>query len=208
MAELLSTKQVTRKLDRDRCIIEAAVGRFGPISRVQLHHLTKMRRTTISLLVRQLLEEGKLLEAGHADNRLGKKQILLRLNPEDGYIVAIEFDDEFVLAAILDLSSQIKHLVRERTQLRRSPGLGPATPALRAPSLTRGRSEDELSNRVGIADPGFVDSRHGVTLTSSTIDFWENVPLKQVFEEEFGVAAEVESKNSRKSHRRADAGGG
>lgn len=174
--------------------------KFGPISRVRLHHLTKVRRTTVSVLVRQLLEQGKLLEAGRADNPRGKKQILLRLNPEYGYIVAVEFDDELVAAAIMDLSPKINHIVRERTQLNGGVAgliqqlLRCARQAMREAGVKPGSLVG-----IGIADPGLVDSRRGVTLTSSTIDFWKEIPLKQVFENEFGVATEVESKTRAKA---------
>lgn len=52
---------------------------------------------------------------------------------------------------------------------------------------------------IGIADPGLVDSRNGVTVTSSTIEFWNQVPLKQIFEKEFGVPTIVESKTRAKT---------
>lgn len=59
------------------------------------------------------------------------------------------------------------------------------------------RSESVLG--MGIADPGLVDSRRGVTTTSSTIDFWREVPLKQTFEQEFKRPTIVESKTRAKA---------
>jgi glucokinase len=47
---------------------------------------------------------------------------------------------------------------------------------------------------LGIADPGLVDARHGITLTSTTIDFWKDIHLKDIFEKEFGIPVLVESK--------------
>ena len=52
---------------------------------------------------------------------------------------------------------------------------------------------------IGIADPGLVDSRQGITVTSSTIDFWKQAPLKRLFEEKFGIATAVESKTRAKT---------
>jgi predicted NBD/HSP70 family sugar kinase len=47
---------------------------------------------------------------------------------------------------------------------------------------------------IGIADPGLVDTRRGVTTTCSTIDFWNDVPVTATFEKEFKVPILVESK--------------
>jgi predicted NBD/HSP70 family sugar kinase len=52
---------------------------------------------------------------------------------------------------------------------------------------------------IGIADPGLVDSRRGVTATSSTIEFWREVPLKETFEREFKSPTVVESKTRAKT---------
>ena len=43
---------------------------------------------------------------------------------------------------------------------------------------------------VGVADPGLVDSRRGITIMSSMIEFWKDIPLGKIFEEEFGVPPE------------------
>jgi glucokinase len=47
---------------------------------------------------------------------------------------------------------------------------------------------------IGIADPGLVDTRQGVTASCSTIDFWNEVPLRRHFEDEFKIPTLIESK--------------
>ncbi|MGH9667459.1 MAG: ROK family protein, partial [Bryobacteraceae bacterium] len=67
----------------------------------------------------------------------------------------------------------------------------------------RALAEAGVSNRslvgIGVADPGLVDSRRGVTVTSSTIPFWRDVPLKAIFEREFGAPALVETRTRAKA---------
>lgn len=200
MAEFHPRKSVIRKSERDKHILEAAVREFGPISRVELHDLTKLRRTTISQLIRQLLVEGRLVEAGRSNNRLGRKQILLRFNEAYGHIVAVEFDDEQVVAGLLDLSPRLTHQVRERTHLDAGvEGLVKQLQSCTRKVLQQGKVKAGSLMGIGVGDPGFVDSRNGVTLMSSTIEFWKNVPLKRRFEEEFGVYTVVESKTRAKA---------
>ena len=110
-------KSAGTKRERDKAVILAVVKRFGPVSRVAIHQLTHLRANTISLLTRELLREGRLLEAGLSDNPLGRKQVLLRLNENLGYMVGVEFDAEFVIAGAMDLHPRILSEVREATVL-------------------------------------------------------------------------------------------
>ena len=106
-----------KKSQRDKHLIEALVYQQGPISRVGIHALTNLRRSTISLLTRQLLTEGKLIEAGPSDNPLGRKQILLELNRKFGFLVGVEFDDEQVTAGVMDLQPSVTRVISEATDL-------------------------------------------------------------------------------------------
>ena len=188
-------KHVTSKSARDRHVIQAAVWRFGPLSRVEIHNLTDLRPNTISALVRELLDEGYLVEAGPSDNPMGRKQILLRLNEENSFVAAVELDDDLVIASVLDLSPKIRSSVREATNLD-----GGVEGLVRQLLSCTGRAiaQAGVSNRaligVGIADPGLVNTEDGVVVTSSTIDFWRQVPLKDIFEKEFRIPVLVEDK--------------
>ena len=95
-------KGVSSKKARDRAVILDIARRLGPQSRVDIHRLTHLRQGTISLLVRELLRENQLVEGGFSDNPMGRKQVLLRLNEDFGYIGAIEFDAEQVVTAVLN----------------------------------------------------------------------------------------------------------
>ncbi len=193
-------RQIKRKSHRDKKIIEAVVRRFGPLSRVNIHEVTGLRRSTISSLVRGLLEDRKLLETGLSNNPMGRKQVLLSLNPDYGFVVALEFDDQAVVAAILDLSPRVRHLAQESVDLEH--GVDGLVKQLQG-CARRAIQEAGLAGRsplgIGIADPGLVDSRQGTTLTCSTISFWKQVPLGRLFEQEFQVPVIVESKTRAKA---------
>src|SRR5208283_5375264 len=106
-------KHVTTKNERDRLMIEALIFRYGQLSRAEIHELTHVQRSEISRMVGELLAEGHLLLAGRADNPMGRKQVLLRLNEERRFVLAIGFDDESALAAVLDLHLHMRSSLRE-----------------------------------------------------------------------------------------------
>jgi predicted NBD/HSP70 family sugar kinase len=188
------------KGQRDKRLIEALVYKQGPISRVSIHAFTNLRRSTISLLTRQLLTEGKLVEAGPSDNPLGRKQILLKLNRKFGFLVGVEFDDEQVTAGVMDLEPSVLRVISEPTDLAHGKeGLLRQLQSAVRRVVAASRLPWSKLLGIGIADPGLVDTRRGVTTTCSTIDFWNDVPLTATFEREFKVPVLVESKTRAKA---------
>jgi len=181
-------------------VIEAVVRRFGPVSRVQIHELTHLRKTTISNLVGELLREGKLMEVGYADNPIGRKQKLLELNSDHGFVVVVEFDEEIIAAGVLDVQFRFREIIKEPAEL--NGGLETLLAQLKrcARKVIR-KSKIPITSVVGIgiADPGLVDRRRGITVFSSTIEFWKQVPLQQSFETEFKIATLVDSKTRAKA---------
>jgi N-acetylglucosamine repressor len=191
--DLITMRYVKTTPERNKLVIEAALRKFGPLSRAQLHELTRLQQSVISRLVGELLERGTLIEAGRADNVRGRKQVLLRLNEDRGFMVGLEFDSEKVVAATMDLHPRIKHTVTEPTRL--DGGVAGLVEQLLSCTERVIRESGENARPllgVGVADPGAVNTREGVTITCSTIEFWKNVPLVKIFQEEFSVPAWLE----------------
>ncbi|MCC6390053.1 MAG: hypothetical protein IT167_05595 [Bryobacterales bacterium] len=109
--ELMS--YVTTQRERDKAVILSVVRSFGPVSQVDIRHLTHLRASSISQLVNELLEEGRLKISGRNDNPTGRKQILLGINEEQGFLLGIEFDSEFVVAGAMDLTPRIRSLAKQ-----------------------------------------------------------------------------------------------
>lgn len=190
-------KHVPTVREKDKAVIIAAARRFGPVSRVGIHELTRLRPATISLLVRELLKEGKLKVTGHANNPTGRKQVLLQINEESGYVIALDFDEEFLDASLLDLHPRIVLSFREATNLAAGiDGLIRQLSSSIRKVIAQSGVDREKIRGIGVGVPGLVNSREGTIIMSSTIDFWRNVKLKDILEEEFGIPTAVEN-NSR-----------
>jgi predicted NBD/HSP70 family sugar kinase len=188
------------KPELDKQLVEALIRRFGPVSRAKIHEMTGIRPSAISQIVRQLLREGRVNEAGVEEGRLGRKGVLLRLNDEFQYVGAVEFDDETIIAGVTNLAPRIAHVASAPSILNQ--GTQGLVRQL-VDTLRRAIEESGVKPRslagIGIADPGLVDSHRGVTVMSSTIGFWKNVPLKQIFEAEFGLPVLVETRTRAKT---------
>lgn len=187
-------KHVILKTHRDKLIIEATVRRFGPLSRIAIHDLTYLEPSVISRHVRQLLDEGKLVEAGRAENPMGRKQVLLRLNEEHGYVVGVGFDDEVVLASVMNLQPKVEAAIRETTRLDEGvDGLIAQLVSSAREAIRRAGIPQRSVVGVGVAGSGLVDTHSGHFVMSSTIDFLRDVPLQRLFEEQVGYPALIEN---------------
>lgn len=184
---------VSSQRDRDKAVILHVLRSFGPVSRSEIHKLTNLRHSIVSLLMKELVSEGKVIEVGPADNPMGRKQTLLRLNPDQGVVLAIEFDSENVVAALLDLNPGIRKMVKEPTHKER--GLEGMLRQLLscAQKVMKGHSPKIPLLGIGIADVGLVDRRNGVSVMTSQLEFWRNVPLGERFRQEFGVPVILEN---------------
>ena len=179
----------------DKHQIEVLVRNQGPISRVEIFRQTGLRRSTISMLTRQLLSESRLIEVGLSNNPLGRKQILLKTNPRFGFVAGVEFDDEMLTAGVMNMDAELIHSFSEPTNLAQGQD-GLLKQLQRA--VRRVMKESDVPQGkflgIGIADPGLVNTHQGVTASSSTIDFWVDVPVQAYFQDAFEIPTLVESK--------------
>src|SRR5213080_1699210 len=185
-------KHCRTQRERDLHVVEGLVRRFGSLSQVEIHELTHLQRSAISGLVRDLLKQGRLVEAGRSDNSLGRKRILLRLNEEHGFFLGVGFDDEAVLAAVMDLRPQIHTIAREATQLEGGMhGLAHQLLSCAHEAMRQAGIKAESLLGIGIAGSGLVNSHEGTMVMSSTIESFKQVPLRRIFEKEFAVPVQV-----------------
>jgi N-acetylglucosamine repressor len=185
-------KHCKTQRERDLLVIEALLRKLGPLSQVEIHELTHFQRSAISSLVRDLLKQGRLVEAGRSNNSRGRKQVLLQLNEEHGFVLGIGFDDEAVLAAVMNLHLEIVSMRRETTRLDAGIEellhqiLSCAKQAIKDAAI-----KEESLLGIGIAGSGLVNSQEGTVVMSSTIEFLNQVPIRRFFEKKFSAPVMV-----------------
>jgi predicted NBD/HSP70 family sugar kinase len=187
-------KHATSKKERDKQLVQALIWRLGPISRAKIHELTRLQRSDISRLVRELLDEGKLLQAGRADNPTGRKRVMLHLNEEKGFVAGVGFDDQGVVAATTDPHLRIRSIVRDATRLEGgTEGLVEQLLGLTREAIGKAGVDVKKLLGIGVAGSGLVNNRQGMMVMSSTIEFCKQVPFREIFQKEFRVPIFVEN---------------
>ena len=165
----------------------------SPLSRAALAEITGLNKTTVSSLVRELLDRGFVREIGLEHSGSGRPAVLLELNPHAGCIIGVEIGVDFIYAILTDFNAQ----VLERWKEESDPAEGQDVILSRAIAIVRqafeaGQATGTPILGIGIGVPGLVDVSSGVLLFAPNLK-WRDVPLRAIFAREFGVPIFVDN---------------
>lgn len=158
----------------------------GPVSRADIARGTGLNPTTVSSLVKELLDDGLIEEVGHAASTGGKPARQLAVRAGARSIVAVDLSSTPASASRLNLAGDIVDRV-----VSTSPGSrgGAAVEAgiVMAEELVRGASAPVIG--IGIVSPGVV-SPTGDVIHSVNRD-WSGVPVGRIFNEQLQLPSYV-----------------
>jgi predicted NBD/HSP70 family sugar kinase len=158
----------------------------GPVSRSGIVSLTGQPHAAISRSTAILLSKNILVEDGGTDTKGPRKKRGLRLNPNSGYVIGIEYGPDGIEAVAMNTAYQ------------------PITKSTKTIDITNHDQNEILelictaikniqkdvkmpaSQCLGIAavDPGLIDDDAGVSVLATTMERWSNVPVVKVIEEQ------------------------
>src|ERR1035438_9890487 len=102
---MLGRKRSTvRDLRRDnRSVLLSSLYFDQPRSRHDLSEATGLSPASVSNVVRELIDEGIVAEAGSVDSDGGRPRILLQINPDYGYVIGVDVGETRVQVELFDL---------------------------------------------------------------------------------------------------------
>ncbi|MGQ9472895.1 MAG: ROK family protein [Candidatus Caldatribacteriaceae bacterium] len=92
---------------KNRSLVLRLLKKKGLLSRIELARITGLTQPTITNIVNELLSANLLKEVGVSDTPAGRKPILLAVNEQAFYIVAIRFTRRGFSVALTDLGPNI-----------------------------------------------------------------------------------------------------
>ncbi len=160
----------------------------GTISRVELTRATGLTAATISTVVRRLIDEGLVVEAGRAESTGGKPRMLLQLDPDARYAVGVHLDHSGITYVVANLGGQV--VARWRR-----PGAGADDPrdvvARIAAEIDATVARIGVDPRrllgVGVVSPGPLSTATGMTLAPPVMQHWADFPLAAAIEDAVGL---------------------
>ncbi|WP_241976075.1 MULTISPECIES: ROK family transcriptional regulator [Cryobacterium] len=166
----------------------------GPISRVELAERTGFTQATMSTVVRQLIREGLVREAGRSESTGGKPRVLLEVDPDARFAVGIQLGADFITFVVTNLSGALVGGTRIR-------GVGPSDPDLTVARMAA--QVDALLTGlgvapgrvvgIGIAAPGPLDLDSGSLLAPPTLAAWRDFPIRDAVRRATGFPVTIDN---------------
>lgn len=167
--------------------------REGTLSRTQLHDLSGLSAGAVSQLVTELLEEKWVFESGDGDYTGGRRQTLLRLNPDAGYALGLKVMENRVVCAVTGFDAKVLHYEDYPLQTDHSAlGLVEALVLMVEQTISNTRLQRQHFFGVGIGLAGIVNPHDGVVHYSPFLNL-RDVALASLLEKRLSMTVAVEN---------------
>ncbi len=167
--------------------------RYSPLSRAELAARAGLNRSTISIIVNSLINEGFVQETDFQSAKIGRPGMLLTLNPKGGFAVGVEIGVDFISVILTDFIANV--LWRERVLS--DPNEDQIHTLDRASQLTQkaidvGVEQGLRPLGIGVGVPGLVDLRQGKLVFAPNLQ-WSNVPFRLMWSQRFDLPIFIEN---------------
>jgi predicted NBD/HSP70 family sugar kinase len=150
-------------------------------SRQDLSEATGLSPASVSNVIRELIREGIVLEAGSVDSDGGRPRVLLEINADYGYVIGVDVGETRVRVELFDMT------MTERAKADypldpREHGVDAIVERILiglAAVLTSGGVDSSAILGVGVGVPGIVEQGSEVLVHGQTYG-WEAVPLERL----------------------------
>lgn len=167
----------------------------GSISRSRLGKITGLALPSITRLVQDLKNAGIILETGKGESSGGRQPSLIRVNPDAGVVIGLDFSGMELRGAILDAANRCLDVLRQPFR-----GMQPEIIQDQVIWLCRELlSSPKIQGRrvlgIGISVPGTVDAGAGIIRDSLNLRL-HNFPIRDILQRAFGLPVYLEHDTS------------
>ncbi len=175
-------RATVRDLRRDnRSVLLTSLYFDQPRSRQDLSEATGLSPASVSNVIRELIREGIVVEAGSEDSDGGRPRVMLRINSGYGYVIGVDVGETRVRVELFDLT------MTERAKADypldpREHGVDVIVDAILtglASVLANGGVDASAVLGIGVGVPGVVENGPEVLVHGQTFG-WESVPLERL----------------------------
>ena len=185
-AEDPASSELARDINRD--IVLELLRRRQPIARVDLARLSGLQRSTVSLIVEQLLSERWIVEGATVRTARGRRPTMLSLNADLVMLVA-DVRPSHAVCAVVDLNGHF--LARQSVPVAADAEFG-----VQRIAETLERMRDECSRKsfegVGISMPGRVHPDSQQLLWAPNLR-WHGFDIRAALEKRLGLQVEMDN---------------
>jgi predicted NBD/HSP70 family sugar kinase len=178
----------------NRAIVLQSLYFNRPGSRQDISAATGLSIASVTNVVRKLLDEGIVTEAGCEDSDGGRPRVLLDINPDYGYVVGVDIGETRIRVDLFDLAMT----ERAKAEYPLNPAEHEVDEVVRdiasglAAVLADGGIDSAAVLGVGIGVPGIVEQGPEVLVHGQTYR-WDAVPLERLLREHTALPLRFEN---------------
>ncbi len=155
------------------------IRKCGPIARYEVAKTTGLAAPTVTVIVNDLIEAGFVHEIGRGESSGGRRPVMLELNPCARYILAVRIQHGDIIAALLDLASNIIESRNQKINTTCPYEVVSAIVALFDEMSAHSQIDKDKVLRCAVASPGLINSLKGSVEHSSNLK-WGSVNLSEM----------------------------
>lgn len=161
------------------------------ISRIDLSRKLQLAPSTVGNYVGRLITEGFLAESALAGSEAGRPPTALRLDPDGGQFIGVDFEARNIMAMAVDFSD--RPLRQAHKIIRESDNVEQIIEKIAQAIVEVLPDNKSRFLAIGVGVPGFVDPNKGVAIHYKYLNNWKNVALAEPLAKRFGVPVYLEN---------------
>lgn len=168
------------------------------LSRFDLKKISGYSMSSIIELSKDMIEEGLIYEEECEETRVGRKPAWLKINPNGGFYVGLEFNAQYMNTVVMDLVGNILFKETEPTAGCVNPHHAKMEDILNQIREMLGRAIGQIDNKnkiigIGMGIPGYVDTQRGISYGYSRIPAWNNIMIRDLIQKETGIPCYIQN---------------
>lgn len=158
------------------------------ISRVELADATGLTQATVSTVVRRLIDEGLVVEAGRGASTGGKPRTLLRIQPTARYAIGVQLGTDATTFVLADLGGATVARWRRGPLTPEAPERAVEIIAAEVDGIVERAGVDRRRiSGLGAVAPGPLRAGTGIMLARPSMAGWVDFPLRSRLEDATGL---------------------
>jgi len=156
----------------------------GPLLREKVVSKSGIGRVTVGKIIRELLEEGKIIEDGKLSTGRGRAKRLLRVNPELYYVLTVFYSGHQFTGGVVNLDKTLIYECSSRARENSNAFAAEIISFINEVQKGAGINESKILG-IGVALPGSFDIKRGKLLGVRGIKQWKELLLQDILKDKF-----------------------
>ncbi len=178
-----ATFNASRMKDKNKFIVLNYI-RQGGLSRADISRLTGLTRASITYIVDSLVEDGLVVETGFNQPKIGKRSVLLSINPSASYVIGVSIQRGSLRLTVLGLSTKI---YEDRIIYDETDSLKESLEIINQLITLFLKKYGKKIIGIGVTSPGPVDSKKGLILNPTRLNKWHYFDICNYLEQRYKI---------------------